>query len=238
MLQNTFCHVPSISLASEAELWDIGIHKWDHLERLSSDWRGVAKRRILRNYISQSIEELRNENPNFFANLLPSKEHWRLFPEFRHRVAYLDIETTGLFSGADKITTIALYDGREVKWYVRGDNLKQFQKDILDYKLLVTYNGKSFDVPFICDHFDINLDVAHIDLRYVLKSLGYSGGLKKCERRLGIERGDLEDVDGYIAVLLWKEYQKHRNEKALETLLAYNIQDVLNLELLMVKAYN
>ncbi len=39
-------------------------------------------------------------------------------------------------------------------------------------------------------------------------------------------------------MLLWSEYQKTGNEKALETLLAYNIEDVVNLETLMVKAYN
>ncbi|MBW1608758.1 MAG: ribonuclease H-like domain-containing protein, partial [Deltaproteobacteria bacterium] len=43
---------------------------------------------------------------------------------------------------------------------------------------------------------------------------------------------------GFFAVLLWQDYQKNRNEKALQTLLAYNIQDVLSLEILMVIAYN
>jgi len=38
--------------------------------------------------------------------------------------------------------------------------------------------------------------------------------------------------------LLWNEFQRTRNHKALETLLAYNIQDVVNLETLMVLAYN
>ena len=51
-------------------------------------------------------------------------------------------------------------------------------------------------------------------------------------------RGGLSDIDGYFAVLLWDEYQKNGNQKALETLLAYNIQDMLNLEALMVTAYN
>jgi hypothetical protein len=75
-------------------------------------------------------------------------------------------------------------------------------------------------------------------LRYILKDLGYTGGLKACERRLGIDRGGLEDVDGYFAVLLWQDFKKNKNAKSLETLLAYNTEDVLNLETLIVKAYN
>src|SRR5262249_32749913 len=74
-------------------------------------------------------------------------------------------------------------------------------------------------------------------LRYVLASLGYSGGLKGCERQLGIDRGELDGVDGYFAVLLWRDYQQGNNA-ALETLLAYNALDVVNLERLMVEAYN
>jgi hypothetical protein len=104
--------------------------------------------------------------------------------------------------------------------------------------VIITYNGKSFDVPFIERYFGIVLNHAHIDLRYILGSLGYKGGLKFCEIQLGFSRGDLTDMDGFFAVLLWYDFQKNGNEKALETLLAYNIQDVLSLENLMVIAYN
>src|SRR5947199_8147 len=79
---------------------------------------------------------------------------------------------------------------------------------------------------------------AHIDLRYPLRSLGYTGGLKGCERQLGVARPGLEDVDGYLAVLLWDEYRRRKNERALETLLAYNAHDTVNLAALMVHAYN
>ena len=54
----------------------------------------------------------------------------------------------------------------------------------------------------------------------------------------GIYRGELDGVDEYFAVMLWNEYLRNKNPKALETLLAYNIQDVVNLETLMVLAYN
>jgi uncharacterized protein YprB with RNaseH-like and TPR domain len=79
---------------------------------------------------------------------------------------------------------------------------------------------------------------AHIDLRFLLKSLGYTGGLKGCEKKLGLDRDELDGVDGFCAVLLWHDYEKNKNRKALETLLAYNILDAVNLETLMVTAYN
>jgi len=110
--------------------------------------------------------------------------------------------------------------------------------DIKNYNVIVSYNGKTFDVPFIEHYFNTRLNHAHIDLRYVLKSLGYSGGLKKSEKALGVGRGDLDGVDGYFAILLWLDFQQNQNKKALETLLAYNIEDVVNLETLIVKSYN
>ena len=53
-----------------------------------------------------------------------------------------------------------------------------------------------------------------------------------------MDRDELEGVDGFLAVLLWHEYRRRDNRDALETLLAYNVQDVLNLETLVVFAYN
>ena len=53
-----------------------------------------------------------------------------------------------------------------------------------------------------------------------------------------MDRGDLSEIDGFFAVLLWQEYQRTGNQKVLDTLLAYNIQDTINLENLMVTAYN
>lgn len=150
---------------------------------------------------------------------------------------YLDIETTGL-GYYDSITTIALFDGRSISWYINGQNLDDFVKDIFKYRLIISYNGKSFDIPFIERFFGIKMDHAHIDLRFVLSSLGYKGGLKACETALGIDRGDIKGIDGFFAVLLWNDYLKNKNQKALETLLAYNIEDVVNLEKLMTIAYN
>ncbi len=238
MLKNTFTHIPGIGVKTEARLWESGILNWNDFTEPLPVKLSQNRMAHLKPYILDSREHLKTFNPKYFENLLPSNLHWRMFPEFRDSTVYLDIETTGLDSWGNDITSIALYDGESIFYYVNGKNLDDFTDDIQRYKVIVTYNGKSFDIPFIESYFGITLPHAHIDLRYMLASLGYRGGLKGCEKQLGIARGDLEDLDGYFAVLLWDEFQRNKNQKALETLLAYNIEDTVNLEALMVMAYN
>lgn len=236
MLENTFCHLPGIGAATEKKLWESGITSWDKWQEPLTVRLPNSSRIEITRLLEDSHKALGND-PTFFTSKLPSHEQWRIFPQFRDKTAYLDIETTGLGDDAE-LTTIALYDGHEVTYYVNGKNLEQFVDDIYDYTVLVSYNGKSFDIPFLERYFRITLNQAQIDLRYVLAKLGFKGGLKGCEKMLGIDRGELDGVDGYFAVLLWKEYETYSDEKALETLLAYNIEDTVNLEQLMIEAYN
>jgi uncharacterized protein YprB with RNaseH-like and TPR domain len=193
---------------------------------------------VAETHLFESQEALRQLDAHFFGRTMPQGEHWRLFPEFKSRIAYLDIETTGLGSHLSHITSVVLYDGRDVRTYIYGENLRDLQDDIFDYDVLVTYNGKCFDIPFIENYFMIKLPQAHIDLRYVFHGLGMKGGLKGVERQLGLDRGELDGVDGYFAVLLWQEYATRGNRRALETLVAYNAADTVNLEHLLVSAYN
>lgn len=241
MIQNTFLHLPGVGASTERSLWDKGICSWDIFcdeATCTPAPFGKKKSELLRSHLHKCRERLCARDPEFFAQSLGSQHLWRLFSEFRECVAYLDIETTGLGGPRDHITTAALYDGRKVSHYVYGDNLDRFAEDLSRYKVLISYNGSCFDLPFIRNQFGIALDHVHIDLRYLLSSLGYRGGLKGCEKKLGLDRAELDGVDGYFAVLLWEEYRKKRNPKALETLLAYNIADTVNLENLMVQAYN
>jgi len=238
MLENTFMHIPGVGQVTEKRLWESGVLFWDDFFEKTAVRQAPEHKALMKNRLEKSQVHLKNNNLQYFADHLPTNQHWRLFPNLTDSVAYLDIETTGLESWQNKITTIALYDGKTIFTYVNGQNLDDFKKNIKKYKAVITYNGKCFDVPFIESYLGINLDQIHIDLRYVLASLGFKGGLKGCERQLGIDRNDLADIDGYFAVLLWDEYVRNNNQKALETLLAYNIQDVVNLETLMVISYN
>ncbi|HAR63900.1 MAG TPA: exonuclease [Candidatus Margulisbacteria bacterium] len=238
MLINTFCHIPKISVNSEQKIWDSGVLSWNDLNTDTGKKLPFSRREKLANYTQESMNHLKNDNPVYFYEQLPKQLHWRLFPHFRKSVAYIDIETSGLYCDANYITSISLYDGKDIYCYVKGQNLEDFLTDIQRYNLIVTYNGKCFDVPFIENYFKTKLPKAHIDLRYIMHNLGYKGGLKGCEKQLGLDRKELDGVDGYFAVLLWQDYQVNDNKKALETLLAYNIMDVVNLEVLMVMAYN
>lgn len=236
MLRNTFRHIPKIGRVTEWKLWEAGALSWDEALEIAPEI--LPYKGPLAEHLYESMERLDNREAEWFARRLPAMESWRLFPEFRGRTAYIDIETDGgSAEGGGFITTIALWDGLNLRHYVHGENLRNFQDDIFDYSLIVTYNGVAFDIPFIENWFRIKIPHAHIDLRYILASLGYRGGLKGCERQLGIDRGELDGVDGYFAVLLWRDYMEG-NPAALETLLAYNALDVINLERLMVEAHN
>ncbi|MCF8029619.1 MAG: ribonuclease H-like domain-containing protein [Desulfohalobiaceae bacterium] len=239
MLESTFCHLPGIGLKTERRLWAEGFADW--LGLLRGMDAGEAPIRCgpgVRVRLEESLHHLQQQEAGFFAQLLPADQMWRLFHPFCGRVAYVDIETTGLGRGMDHITSIALYDGLRVATYVHGRNLEQFEEDISAYQLVVTFNGSLFDLPFLRRQLRPDLPRAHIDLRFVLKSLGVTGGLKRCEERFGLGRATLGGMDGYAAVLLWQAYEATGREEVLETLLAYNVQDVLSLEVLLHLAYN
>ena len=150
--------------------------------------------------------------------------------------AYLDIETTGLSPQYSEITVVGIYvcDGDNTKFiHVVGeditvDNLLDVLKGV---SVIYTYNGKSFDLPFIHSRLGINLEesFSHHDLMYDCWKNNLYGGFKEVERQLGIDR-KLIEVNGYEAVKLWWRYVNDYDEDALSTLLEYNKEDVINLK--------
>ncbi len=238
MLQQTFCHLHGIGPGTERQLWAQGLRCWDDVTPHSVARLSSTRRQRLLEGCERSRRALAAGDAAWFDRALPSKERWRMFPTFQQGAAYLDIETTGLDAQWDQVTTVAVYDGVEVMCFVQGDNLDELPACLERFPLLITYNGATFDLPFLRQQLGIPLDQAHLDLRYVLAALGYRGGLKACERALGLDRGELADVDGYLAVLLWHDYQRSGDPRVLETLLAYNVADVLNLAALAPSVVN
>jgi uncharacterized protein YprB with RNaseH-like and TPR domain len=65
-----------------------------------------------------------------------------------------------------------------------------------------------------------------------------TGGLKVIEKKLGVMRPDyLAYLDGYDAVMLWNRY-RNGEEWALDKLIEYNREDVVNLKALVEYAYS
>ncbi|MEW6426399.1 MAG: ribonuclease H-like domain-containing protein [Thermodesulfobacteriota bacterium] len=237
MLTHTFSHIPGIGLRTEQRLWQAGIRCWDDARSQPLPHFLAKKEAALRQGLDASRLRL-DDDPGFFTARLPPSRHWRIFPHFRQRTAYLDIETSGGGPEGDHVTAISLWDGATLRSYVWGENLEQFLDDVLAYRVLVTFNGKSFDVPVLERHFRTRLPHAQIDLCHVLRGLGLRGGLKAVEKACNIFRMELDGIDGYAAVLLWRHYEKTGDRRALDTLLAYNVLDTVNLEALTVEAYN
>jgi uncharacterized protein YprB with RNaseH-like and TPR domain len=238
VLKSTFFFIPGIGVAGERHLWRQGCHTWDHfLENPTEfDTREVDKQYIL-NFVFRSITALDNKDFTYFEQLLGPYNAWRAWPEFREQCVYLDIETDGGQSG-EAITMVGLYDGKEFKCLIRGQELESFPELIQQYSMVVTFFGASFDLPMLRRKFQgVNFNQIHIDLCPTLKELGYKGGLKKIEKQLGIVRDDdVVDLGGREAISLWKGYERG-SINSLKKLISYNREDVVNLEKLMDIAF-
>ncbi|AIE87316.1 ribonuclease H-like domain-containing protein [Fimbriimonas ginsengisoli] len=240
MLERTFLHIPGVGATTERSLWQQGCENWDHLLADADRFTyGAVERDVMYEVIRRSRSALSEGRAAFFRYGLGMRESWRAFPEFRHRCVYLDIETDGGQTGAS-ITTIGLYDGSEYTCLVKGKDLDRFPEIISRYGYIVTFFGAGFDIPMIQKRFKgLMLDQLHLDLCPTLRRLGYRGGLKKIERQLGIARGaDTDGLDGLDAIRLWRRYTTLGDDGALDTLVAYNREDVVNMERLAEIAYD
>ncbi len=228
-LEQSFVPVEGVGQTTERRLWEAGVTSWEAFGR-DLNIRGVGERTTdrIEQFVAEAPERLDRRDGRYFEDRLPSGERFRMYDTFRDETACFDIETTGLEPSRSKVTTVSVHRGGETTTLVRGEDLTADRvADLLDAPLLVSFNGRQFDVPFLEDEFDLSLDAAHLDLRYSCSSLGLTGGLKAVERAIGIER-DRPDISGRDAVRLWREYERG-DDGSLETLVSYNRDDAVNL---------
>ncbi|MBI2965509.1 MAG: ribonuclease H-like domain-containing protein [Chloroflexi bacterium] len=235
MLESSFIHFSGIGPVGEARLWQRGFLNWDDVRE-----RGEADRIASRGRLDaeESRLQLRRRNAAYFHAALPPSQRWRVYDDFMAESAFLDIETTGLSPGESSVTVVGVLDATGYTAYVRGVNLDEFPEAAQRYRLVVTFNGAAFDVPFLQVEFasvartdvaPLFADAAHLDLRYPLRRIGQAGGLKAIERRLALGRPDeLSLLDGFDAVRLWRMHCDGEPD-ALATLVRYNAEDVASL---------
>jgi len=235
VLRATFCHLPGIGPVGEARLWSAGVRDWGTLaERLDGLGLASGSNDRVRAELAESERAFGAADSAWFGRRLPEREHWRLYPSFRERTAFLDIETTGLSPYAGIVTVVAVHGGGGTRSFVAGDDLEELPAYLRRFGVLVTFNGRQFDVPFLEATFpQLLVPPVHIDLRFLLYRLGQAGGLKRIEERLGVgSRAGVEGIHGLDAVRLWQEYRRG-NLAALERLVRYNRADTVNLEPLL-----
>ena len=239
MLTSTFIHAPGVGPATEQALWAQGILRWQDYLDAGSTLKLTPRHKIaLAETITDSVAALEDGRTDYFAHVFPRREQWRAISHFP-RIGYLDIETDGGM-GSDSITLIGLYDGYDMHFYVKGENLAEFAYDCQDYDGFVTFFGTGFDLPFLKRRFpvlqSVFADRLHIDLCPLLKRLGHTGGLKRIEQQLKITRvPETDGLSGMDAVRLWRAFRRGGRgaDEARSLLLAYNREDVINMQTLL-----
>jgi uncharacterized protein YprB with RNaseH-like and TPR domain len=235
VLLSTFQLTPGIGPWRERQVWAAGVRNWDGWPAAPEVVLSPRLDGRLREAIAEARAALAAADADRLAASMPARERWRLYRAFQDDAAFLDIET----DGGDVVTAIGVLDRDGPRVYLRGKDLDAFPDATRGWKVLVTFNGLSFDVPILERAFPgWKAPRAHIDLRHLWGRLGHQGGLKLLEQGTGVGRpGHLAGVDGLEAVRLWRRHRQG-DRGALRLLAEYNLYDTVNLKALMTLGYN
>ena len=234
MIRQSFILLEKVGKEGEKNIWGQGIDNWDlflktdKIKGLSKPTKLYYDRQLIR-----ARSSLYNFNSSYFIDKLPQSEMWRLYEFFKDEAVFLDIETSGI-GRYDTITVIGLFDGVNTKTMIRSINLdyNYLRRELRKYKIIVTYNGAAFDLPFIKKrHPGILPDIPHFDLKSACDRVGLTGGLKEIEKKMGIKRNQIiEKMHGGDAATLWRMHRATGDEYYLRLLVEYNEEDVINLK--------
>ena len=233
ILKKSFIFLPGVGSTTEKRLWKEDIHDWDRFVDIEIAGPIKGDRKITCNgIIDKASDNLESRDLAYFSDLFRGSDSWRLWDTFSENAIFLDIETTGT-SRYSSITVVGVYDGRDYRTAIRGKDMgKERIKEILEgAEMIVTFNGASFDLPMIEHQFPGSIPkIPHLDLRFLARKCGLTGGLKSIETQMGISRPEeVKGMSGEDAVRLWRLFERGSNRNALKLLLKYNMEDVVNL---------
>ena len=227
MITEALQHCRGIGPVRLQALHAAGVRSWYDIvsfpDRVPEAWRdGLVSE------CQKCLEALASDDIWYFVRNLAPTDRWRILPQFLNEASFFDIETTGLEFDCT-VTVIICWHAGQLHTFVEGENLDDFLDLLEEIRLLISFNGSSFDVPKLLDCFHIpDLPCPHLDLRWPCYHRELQGGLKQVAATLGIERPrDLADVDGDLAVRLWSQWDEGRDNSAREQLIRYCAADVL-----------
>lgn len=165
-------------------------------------------------------------------------------------LAFLDTETTGLGGGTGTyafLVGIGRFEGDEfhlAQFFMRDPleepaQLAALEEFLAPCQALVTFNGKSFDVPILNARYTLHgwrspfADSAHVDLLHLARRLWRdrlpSRTLGNLEVQILGARRTEEDVPGWMIPQLYIDYLRSRDATPLKSVFYHNAMDVLSL---------
>ncbi len=238
MIRSTFQILRGIGPSREKDLWAAGFDTWDRYLSSPKTILSVAQDRNARIGLQEAKQAFQARDLCRLATMVPSRERWRLYPEFKDEVVFFDIETDG--TSTQTPTVVSLFHSQGFEVFIHGRNLQEVPQALARWPMWITFNGVGFDVPVLASYFgELPRPALHLDLRFVCRQVGLRGGLKKIEEQVGISRPQhLHGINGLDAVFLWKEFQRNSDTQLLRKLVEYNIYDTIQLRSLVEIVFN
>ena len=194
-------------------------------------------------------------NATFTRNIIPLtlyafEEIPKIFAANIKNIVFLDIETSNLSLGAGSFvfligicyfsdigveTDLLLIDHPGSEQAL----LETFQAEISRFEIISSYNGKSFDIPFLRNRYAIHqLDGAlnfkfHIDLLTYARRL-WKFSIESCKLAnienniLGLKRDD-DEIPGWLVPQIYFDFLYQRDPNLLKGVICHNKMDVISL---------
>ncbi|MBQ6099941.1 MAG: ribonuclease H-like domain-containing protein [Methanobrevibacter sp.] len=166
---------------------------------------------------------------------------------------FMDIETLGLSNVPIILIGVAEIKGNKIissqyflrEIYEEPAVIEAYLSHLDEDSVHVTFNGKSFDVPYIknrCmyNRLSVDLNLPHLDLMYFAKNL-WRDELPNCQLQtiekelFGIERHG--DVSGQYIPDYYNTYLAEKNIGPIVPIIEHNRQDIISLASFLEKMY-
>ena len=226
MIKNSFIFLERINTKKEQNIWQEGIKDWQDFSN-QKNIKGISKEKLeyYKKKIKEAQQALTEQHYSYFKKKLPQKEMWRFYGLLKDEACFLDIE----INSQGKTIIVGISDYYNTNFFVKGVNLTKnlIEKELSKYKMIITFNGASFDLPKLQKQFNINFNQLHLDLKPLCVNLGLKGGLKEVEKIFDLKRPSHlygNPID------LWQAFHASGDREYLDLLLDYNGEDIENLK--------
>ena len=167
------------------------------------------------------------------------------------KIGVLDIETTGLDPSRSRFILGGLLDveSRTLHQFFAENRseekeaLKAFVDETAGLDMVITYNGRHFDMPFInrrlaafsaerCEPYDLDIYLVlngHSPIRKFVPNLRQ----KTVENYMGLWQSRTDEISGLESVELYDRYEKTGDEELARRILLHNSDDVIQLTRLL-----